>query len=214
MQPNNPKSCKTKRNNRVWSLYNESLVKRMENLLDFSAIENIKEDLTEQNRNKVGRPFTLPDSIVEIFARIRSVFNAPFRILESLLRKISELLDIPKITYSAIYLRIRKIKVPEICSPSASVAIDSTGFKTTIRGDWLSDKWGKKRKGWIKLHASVDINHVNAQKIAITSAHKHDAQILPLLVTGKEDQVFADKAYDSKRYSISWMQKARMQSYH
>ena len=78
----------------------------MENLLDFSAIENIKEDLAKQNRNKVGRPFRLPDRIVEIFARIRSVFNAPFRILESILRKISELLDIPKITYSAIYLRI------------------------------------------------------------------------------------------------------------
>ena len=80
MQPNNPKSCTTKRDNRVWSLYNELLVKRMENLLYFSAIENIKEDLAKQNRHKVGRPFRLPDSIVEIFARIRSVFNAPFRI--------------------------------------------------------------------------------------------------------------------------------------
>jgi hypothetical protein len=50
----------------------------MENLLDFSAIENIKEDLAKQNRNKVGRPFILPDTVVEIFARLRSVFNAPF----------------------------------------------------------------------------------------------------------------------------------------
>jgi hypothetical protein len=98
----NPNNCKAKRDNRGWSLYNESFVKRIWN----------------QNRNKVGRPFILPDSIVEIFARIRSVFNAPFRILESLLRKISDLLGIPKITYSAIYLRIRKIRVPEICSPS------------------------------------------------------------------------------------------------
>ena len=109
----------------------------MGNILDFSAIENIKGDLAKRNRNKVGRPFRLPDSIVEIFARIRSVFNPPFRILESLLRKISDLLGIPKIIYSALYLRIRKIKVPEICKPSASVAIDLTGFKTTIRGDSL-----------------------------------------------------------------------------
>ena len=78
------------------------------------------------------------------------------------------------------------------------VVTDSTGFKTTIRGDSL-DIWEKKRKGWIKLHAFVDINHVNAQKIAITSAHKHDAQLLPLLVTGMEDRVFADKAYDSRK---------------
>ena len=42
----------------------------MENLLDFSAIENIKEDLARQNRNKVGRPFRLPDGIVKIFVRL------------------------------------------------------------------------------------------------------------------------------------------------
>ena len=78
MQQNNPNNCKAKKDNRVLSLYNESLVTRMENLLDFSAIENIKEDLTKQNRNKVGRPFRLPNSIVEIFTSIRSVFNAPF----------------------------------------------------------------------------------------------------------------------------------------
>ena len=40
---------------------------------------------------------------------------------------------------------------------------------------------------------------MNAQKIAITSAYKHDAQIFPFLVTGKEDRVFADKAYDSRK---------------
>ena len=96
----------------------------MENLLDLRAIENIKEDLAKQNRNKVGRPFILPDTVVKIFARLRSVFNALFRVLESILRKMSGLLGIPEITYSAIYLRIRKIKVPEICNPSASVAID------------------------------------------------------------------------------------------
>ncbi len=49
------------------------------------------------------------------------------------------------------------------------------------------------------MHASVDTNHVQAQKIAITSAHMHDSQLQPLLVTGKEDHIFADKAYDSRK---------------
>ena len=66
----NPKSCKTKKDNRVWPLYNESLVNRMENLLDLRVIENIKEDLARQNRNKVGRPFRLPAGIVKIFVRL------------------------------------------------------------------------------------------------------------------------------------------------
>ena len=56
-----------------------------------------------------------------------------------------------------------------------------------------------RKKGWIKLHASVSTDQVQAQKITITSAHKHGAQLLPLLVTGKEDQVFEDKAYDSRK---------------
>ncbi|MCL4480481.1 MAG: transposase [Candidatus Thermoplasmatota archaeon] len=45
----------------------------------------------------------------------------------------------------------------------------------------------------------MSTDHVNAQKIAITPAHIHDSQILPLLVTGKDDQIFADKAYDSRK---------------
>ena len=56
-----------------------------------------------------------------------------------------------------------------------------------------------RKKGWIKLHASVSTDHVQAQRIAIASAHMHDSQILPFLVTGEEDQVFADKAYDSRK---------------
>ena len=80
----------------------------------------------------------------------------------------------------------------------SSVVIDSTGFKTTIMGDPLY-RWEKKRKGWIKLHASVSTDQVQAQRIAIISAHMHDSQILPLLVTWKEDQVFADKVYDSRK---------------
>ncbi|MCL4480480.1 MAG: hypothetical protein M1113_03225 [Candidatus Thermoplasmatota archaeon] len=58
----------------------------------------------------------------------------------------SDLLGIPKITYSAIYLSIRRIKVPEICNPSASVAIDSIVFKATVRGDLLSDTCDKKER--------------------------------------------------------------------
>ena len=98
---------------------------------------------------------------MEIFARIRSVFNAPFRILESLLRKISDLLGIPKITYSAIYLRIRKINVPKMCSPSASVAIDSTGLKTTIRVTlWTSgERRGKDGSSYMLPSALIRYKH-------------------------------------------------------
>ncbi len=199
MKAHNPVECSRKKDNRVWSLYNDSLVKRMEELLDLNSLKHAMKDLREQNRGKNGRPFIVPDGVIEIFARIRAVFNASFRTLESLLRIMGDILGIPGISYTSIFRRIRKIRVPEILNPSVSIAVDSTGFKTTIRGDWLSDKWGRKRRGWIKLHASVDTESVAAQKIVITTEHMHDAPVFPHLVTGNEDKVFADKAYDSRK---------------
>ena len=97
-------------------------------------------DLMKQNERKNGRPFIIPDKIIEILARIRAAFNASFRSLESYLRIFQKILGIPRISYSSIFSRIRKIMVPEIMNASSSVAVDSTGFKTTIRGDCLSNK--------------------------------------------------------------------------
>jgi transposase len=76
--------------------------------------------------------------------------------------------------------------------------VDSTGFKTTIRGDWLSNKWSRKRKGWIKLHVSIDTERIIASRISLSKEHSHDATQFSKLITGYERKVFADKAYDSK----------------
>lgn len=88
--------------------------------------------------------------------------------------------------------------MPEIMNASSSVAIDSTGFKTTVRGDWLSNKWAKKGKGWIKLHVSADTERIMASRISITSDNRHDATQFNRLITGHEERVYADKAYNSR----------------
>ena len=199
MQNNNPTVHGENSNKRIWSLYNESLVRRMKDILDLKDMENYRHELKKQNRKKNGRPFILPDRIIEILARIRAVFNASFRSLESYMRIFQEILGIPRISYSSIFRRIRKIMVPEIMNASSSVAVDSTGFKTTIRGDWLSNKWSKKRKGWIKLHVSADTERILASCISITKEHSHDATQFNRLITGHEVKVFADKAYDSRK---------------
>ena len=198
MQDNNPIVQGKRDNKRIWSLYNESLVRRMKDILDLKDIGDYRHDLRYQSRGKKGRPFILPDKIIEILARIRAVFNASFRSLVSYLRIFQEILGVPRISYTSIFRRIRGIKVPEIMNPSSSVAIDSTGFKTTIRGDWMSNKWAKKRKGWIKLHVSADTERIMASRISLTAEHSHDATQFGKLITGSEHRIFADKAYDSK----------------
>ena len=35
------------------------------------------------------------------------------------------------------------------------IAIDSTGIKVTNRGDWMREKHGVTRKGFIKIHAVI-----------------------------------------------------------
>ena len=77
---------------------------------------------------------------------MRAVFNASSRSLESYMSIFNEILGIPRTSYSSIFKRIRNINVLKIRNASSCVAIDSTGFKTTIRGDWMSNKWGKKRR--------------------------------------------------------------------
>ena len=106
MQNNNPMVRGKNGNKRIWSLYNESPVRRMKDILDLRDMENYSHDLKKQNRRKNGRPFILPDSIIEILARIRVVFNASFRSLESYMRIFRKILGIPRISYYSIFRRI------------------------------------------------------------------------------------------------------------
>ena len=63
----------------------------------------------------------------------------------------------------------------------------------------MSNKWAKKRKGWIKLHVSADTERFMASRISLTAEHSHDATQFGKLITGSEHRVFADKAYDSRK---------------
>jgi len=40
--------------------------------------------------------------------------------------------------------------------PMTIVIVDSTGIKVTNRGEWLRRRWGKERKGYIKIHFAID----------------------------------------------------------
>lgn len=52
MKHNNPNDHGKEHDNMVCSLYNESVVRRMKDILDLNGIENCMHDLKEQNRKK------------------------------------------------------------------------------------------------------------------------------------------------------------------
>ncbi len=65
------------------------------------------------------------------------------------------------------------------------IAVDSTSIKVTNRGEWILDKWKKKRirKGFIKIHvAVVNIKTKKIVSMEVTKENVHDGKILKELV--------------------------------
>lgn len=80
-------------------------------------------------------------------------------------------------------------------------AIDSTGFKITIRGDYLGNKWNRKGEGWKKIHAVISIHDVSVISFTATDEHVHGAKACLKILKSLRDRmarIFGDRTYDSK----------------
>ena len=114
--------------------------------------------------------------------------------------------------YTTINRRINRldINIKDDCSSNKEpknnyiiIAIDSTGIKITNRGQWLRDKWNI-RKGYLKIHITVNIKSKKILSMKVTDEHVHDSKVLPKLVDDivkskniTVDKIIADGAYDS-----------------
>ena len=76
---------------------------------------------------------------------------------------------------------------------------DGTAGKSIVdpEADWTK-KGGRYLFGY-KAHMGIDQGSELIRKIEMTPAHVHDGEMLGQVVSGDEDWVFADKAYDSKK---------------
>lgn len=84
----------------------------------------------------------------------------------------------------------------------AIVAVDSTGFSTSLRGEWLRDKW-HKRRGFVKAHVAVDVETLDILGVVVTDDTVGDNGVFVPLVQQVLDRgvtikrVLADGAYDT-----------------
>jgi hypothetical protein len=186
-----------------WKDYNEKLVRRGEILISTDVIHNWDKELAVMNHNKEDRKFLVPDSFMKIVGYAKVYFGLPYRQTEGLLRTYRN--EIPHIPdYTIIHKRINKldISVEQHLGDDIVIAIDSTGIKVANRGEWMRDKWGRRR-GFLKIHVGVDVNSKKIVSLKITDERSHDAQHLPYIVEqalyhGKVIKVLTDAAYDSK----------------
>jgi len=187
-----------------WHQYNEKLVRRGEILISADVLQGWDKELAVMNCRKQGRKFLVPDSFMKIVGYAKVYFGLPYRQTEGLLRTYSD--AIPHIPdYTIIHKRVNRLDIkvdPNLGNDELIVAIDSTGIKVANRGEWMRDKWGRRR-GFLKIHVGVDVNSKKIVALKITDERSHDAQHLPSLVDqaschGRVVKALTDAAYDSR----------------
>ena len=106
--------------------------------MDPSFLMDWKLLLEENNHGERSHPYRTPNAFITFLAKLHAVYNIPFRSLEGIAGIFASITGIRTVSYTSIFRSIRKI-VPTLESNDGTpvdCAIDSTGFKMTIRGDY------------------------------------------------------------------------------
>ena len=192
MSDSSKEKKKTKSKRKInWSEYNESLVRRGEMLFDDGFLQNWRAELKKMNKGKEGANYRYPNSLILLLATVHA-YLLPYRQLEGFLRMMSvHIKRLQKIVpdFTTIWWRVIRTKInldPKINLEREDIviAVDSTGIKVTNRGEWILDKWKKKRirKGFIKIHVAVNIKTKKIVSMEVTKENVHDGKILKELV--------------------------------
>jgi hypothetical protein len=195
----------TEQYNRHWDVYNARLVERGTGLLDLSWVSRHKDEIHGMNKGKRGHPFAYGSTLIAAVCRLRASAGMPYRIMEGFLRPIFELIGINVPSYPTLWRRCSSLEVSAHVIKDTRdriVAVDSTGIKVTVRGQWMREKW-KVHKGWLKLHVLTDVNTNEILSFAVTDERSGDAgHMLTLVDTAMAAghriiKVLADGAYDT-----------------
>lgn len=140
--------------NRDWPECNERLVVRGEYLLDFDFVrEGWRAELEEMNRNKRGRPFEFPNSLIELQA-VWHAKSVPYRMIEGMTRKVCGTAQIPDYNhYSTANRRVNKLDLRLELPAGDNLRLfrDGTGLQVVEGGEYLGDKYGKKNRRWVQV---------------------------------------------------------------
>ena len=88
---------------RRYDRYNRSLVNRIEDLMDPSFLMNWRDLVADNNRGKRGHPYKTPNAFITFLAKLRALYNVPFRSLEGIARIFARITGITTVCYTSIF---------------------------------------------------------------------------------------------------------------
>ena len=182
---------------RNWKQYTQNLIKRGEIYINPVFLKSWIKEINEMNRNKLGKPYLYPNSMIEYLA-ILHCKGFDFRSLQGILQVLSKkLINFPVICYTQIQRRISKLKII-FNTNSNNVGIDGSGFKVNNYGDWIRKKWNVQR-GWIKV---VIMGNVNGKIVAVRVGSEKLSELSSargMLRKNKVKKVYLDGLHDSRK---------------
>jgi hypothetical protein len=198
-------------NKSSWHDYNESLIERGRVLIDVGFLRSANVEIKKMNGGKVGAPFQYSDSYILFLAFLKIGFKIPYRTVQGIVRGLSDYVRIvEEMHFTHMRRRILKVK-PSIeegldfeTDKPITLVVDASGLTVSKKGDYIEEKWIRKKKEFVKLHIAVDTKSKKVVSFRITKGNVHDTRkFCPLVREAAEkydiDKVHADKAHDNRK---------------
>lgn len=201
--------------NKSWHDYNESLIERGRVLMDVSFLGSSKSEIKKMNNGKVGAPFEYSHTYIQFLAFLKIGFKISYRTVQGIVRGLSDYIRIEEMHFTHIRRRILKIK-PSVRGINlddddydneekpVTLIVDASGLTITKKGDYIEQKWIRKKKEFVKLHIAVDAKSEKIISFRVTKGNVHDSKKLgPMVKEVAEeydiDMVYGDRAHDNRK---------------
>ena len=197
--------------NKSWHEYNESLIERGRILMDIGFLRSSTREIKNMNKGKVGAPFEYSRTYIQFLAFLKTGFKISYRTVQGIVRGLSDYIRIEEIHFTQIRRRILKIK-PSVGylnldnndgNNPITVIVDASGLTITKKGDYIEQKWIRKKKEFIKLHIAVDAKSEKILSFRVTKGSVHDSKKFSPMIRevfkGYDIDKVYDKAHDNRR---------------
>jgi len=199
--------------NKSWHDYNESLIERGRVLMDISFLGSSRKEIKKMNDGKVGAPFEYSHTYIQFLAFLKIGFRIGYRTVQGIVRGLSDYIRIEEMHFTHLRRRILKIK-PSVASVNIdddgdddtpiTLVVDASGLTLTKKGDYIEQRWIRKRKEFVKLHIAVDAKSEKIVSFRVTKGNVHDSKkLVPMIKEVAEeydiDKVYGDRAHDNRR---------------